>query len=137
MGFILEVFLDKVVRVKLSITAHRLHVRSELRVFALKFGIGRLGHETIVHAQEVAVDGLSGSVIAPKCTMGSIIPGILRAYNGHVAGVNGGHLRSPLVTRDHTKTLVNKGFWDGFPEHPQRYSNPCRHLDGLMKLNLD
>jgi hypothetical protein len=65
--------------------------------------------------------------------------GILRAYNGHVAVVNGGHSRSLVVTRGHAKTLVNKGFWGEFPEHPQRDSNPCRHLErvdtALMRAN--
>jgi hypothetical protein len=49
-GFVLEEFFDKIVGVKLSIMAHRLHIRAELRVFAFKIGIGRLGHESIVHA---------------------------------------------------------------------------------------
>jgi hypothetical protein len=60
------------------------------------------------------------------------ISGILRAYNGHVAEVNGGHSRSLVVTRGHTKTLANKGFWGYFLEHPQRDSNPCRHLERVV-----
>ena len=59
MGFVLEEFLDKVVGVELPVTAHRLHVRAEFRVFAFKIGIGRLSHESIVHPQAVAVYGLS------------------------------------------------------------------------------
>ena len=101
-GFVLEEFLDKIVGVKLSITAHCLHVRAELPVFAFKIGIGRLGHESIVHSQEVAGDWFSGSCIA-------MILGILRAYNGHVAGVKGGCSRSLVVSRGHTKTPVKRG----------------------------
>jgi hypothetical protein len=52
------------------------------------------------------------------CPISRTMSGILRAYNGHVAGVNGGHSRSLVVTRGHTKTLANKGFWCDFPEHP-------------------
>jgi hypothetical protein len=103
-GLVLEEFLDKVVGVKFSITAHRLHVRAEFPLFAFKIGIGRLGHESIVHALEVALDEFSGSDVAPKCTLGTFIPGILRAYNGHVTVVNGGHSGSLAVTRGHSSS---------------------------------
>ena len=61
--------------------------------------------------------------------IGLVTSGILRAYNGHVAEVKGGYSWSLLVTRGHTKTLTKTGFWGDFPEHPQRDSNPCRHLE--------
>jgi hypothetical protein len=41
-----------------------------------------------------------------------------------------------VVGRGDTKTLANQGFLGDFSEHPQRDSNPCRHLERVDRFQL-
>ena len=58
--------------------------------------------------------------------------GISWALTGLETAVFRGYSWLLVVCRGDTKTLANKGFWGDFPEHPQRDSNPCRHLERVV-----
>ncbi len=85
------------------------------------------------------VDGRSIGAIGARFTRDRTghRPGILRAYNGHVAGVNGGQSWSQPVTSGHTKILAIKGFWADFQSTPNGIRTRAATLKGWCPRPLD